>query len=84
MMESYPKIGRRSDILNQICCQSSFVAICLVMEIHHLGLWEQVTLLLNEMLNCRNVWESLHSELAVEATAQSIKNLVFFLRAMPN
>lgn len=49
-----------------------------------MGLREHVGLAFDKVLNRGNVWEGFHAELAIEAAAESVENLVFLLGTMPN
>lgn len=60
------------------------MTVGLVVEVDHMGLRELVFRVLDKVVNGGEVGECFHSKLAVEPAAESIKNLVLFLRSMPH
>ena len=78
------KVRLSTEILNKICCNPSLVAVGFVVKVDHVALGEQLCGISAVISDGVDMWECLHSELAVEAASKRVEDLIFLLCTMPH
>lgn len=78
------EVGLSAEVLYEVRCNSSLMAICLVVEVQHVTLWEQLGGIGAVVSNGVDMGERFHAELTVESATERIEDLVLLLRTVPH
>lgn len=71
------------EVLDQVRRDSSFMPIRFVVEVNHMRLRVELSWVGDIVLYGVDMRKRLHSEFAVETTAEGVVDLIFFLGSMP-